>query len=54
MNNDRPPALKLRKWLMRNKESTLLGLSDIKHAVFTHGVLTQTAPHTLQLVFYNP
>ncbi len=27
-NNDRPPALKLRKWLMRNKESTLPGLTD--------------------------
>ncbi len=26
MNNDRLPALKLRKWLMRNKESTLPGL----------------------------
>ncbi len=26
MNNDRPPTLKLRKWLMRNKESTLPGL----------------------------
>ncbi len=27
MNNDRPPAVKLRKWLMRNKESTLPGLT---------------------------
>ena len=27
MNNDRPPASKLRKWLMGNKESTLPGLS---------------------------
>ncbi len=27
MNNDRLPALKLRKWLMRNKESTLPGLT---------------------------
>ncbi len=26
MNNERPPAVKLRKWLMRNKESTLRGL----------------------------
>ena len=26
MNNDRPPASKLRKWLMGNKESTLPGL----------------------------
>jgi len=27
MNNDRPPASKFRKWLMRNKESTLPGLA---------------------------
>ena len=27
MNNDRPPASKLRKWLMGNKESTLPGLT---------------------------
>ena len=27
MNNDRPPASKLRKWLMGNKESTLPGLN---------------------------
>ena len=26
MNNDRPPASKLRKWLMGNNESTLPGL----------------------------
>ena len=26
MNNDRPPASKLRNWLMGNKESTLPGL----------------------------
>ena len=26
MNNDRPPASKLRKWLMGNKESPLPGL----------------------------
>ena len=26
MNNDRPPASKLRKWLMGNSESTLPGL----------------------------
>ena len=26
MNNDHPPASKLRKWLMGNKESTLPGL----------------------------
>ena len=26
MNNDRPPASKLRKWVMRNNESTLPGL----------------------------
>ena len=25
MNNDRPPASKLRKWLMGNNESTLPG-----------------------------
>ena len=29
MNNDRPPASKLRKWLMGNKESTLPGLKWI-------------------------
>ena len=29
MNNDRPPASKLRKWLMGNKESTLPGLTDL-------------------------
>ena len=27
MNNDRPPASKLRKWLMGNNESTLPGLT---------------------------
>ena len=29
MNNDRPPASKLRKWLMGNNESTLPGLIAI-------------------------
>ncbi len=37
MNNDRPPALKLRKWLMRNKESTLPGLTDSHKLNTIHG-----------------
>ena len=31
MNNDHPPASKLRKWLMGNKESTLPGLKGLIH-----------------------
>ncbi len=33
--NDRPPAVKLRKWLMRNKESTLPGLKSL-HLLVKH------------------
>ena len=32
MNNNRPPAPKFRKWLMRNNKSSLSGLTDtVKH-----------------------
>ena len=36
MNNDLKPALKLRKWLMRNKESTLPGLIKLTYHVYVH------------------
>ena len=31
MNNNRPPAPKFRKWLMRNNKSSLSGLIDLFH-----------------------
>ena len=40
MNNDRPPASKLRKLLMGNKESTLPGLM-----VRTRPVIAQTVTY---------
>ena len=41
MNNDHPPASKLRKWLMGNKESTLPGLSIVwpDHLFFTGALI---------------
>ena len=33
MNNNRPPAPKFRKWLMRNNKSSLSGLINIRISV---------------------
>ena len=35
MNNNRPPAPKFRKWLMRNNKSSLSGLKAVEGVVLS-------------------
>ena len=49
MNNDRPPASKLRKWLMGNKESTLPGLK----LVLWPWLRVRTRMRTLKFYLYT-
>ena len=49
MNNDRPPASKLRKWLMGNNESTLPGLIDVRLSL-----LKYTTAWSMDSTRYHP
>ena len=51
MNNDHPPASKLRKWLMGNNESTLPGLIHVLKLTTVHfSAYKLTIRHTCNIL----